>query len=261
MNPLFAPDLFTGRTVLVTGGGTGIGYAVARELGRLGACVVLASRTRETLAAAAGRLNEEGISADWYPVNIRNEGEVAALFDEMGRRGLNPDILINNAGGQFEAAALDITPNGFRAVVDLNLTGTWLMSQAFAHRVKAGSGQARIINIVLSIDGGSPRYAHAAAARAGVINMTKTLATEWAPLGITVNAVAPGIIGTSGLDRYDKAKIDAAIAALPIKRSGEPVEIAQAVAFLASPAGGYITGTTLFVDGGKHLARPVAAPE
>jgi peroxisomal trans-2-enoyl-CoA reductase len=135
------------------------------------------------------------------------------------------------------------------------------MSQAFAHQVKAGSGQARIINIVLSIDGGSPSYAHAAAARAGVINMTKTLATEWAPLGITVNAVAPGIIRTSGLDRYDKAKIDAAIAALPIKRSGEPLEIAQAVAFLVSPAGGYITGTTLFVDGGKHLARPVAAPE
>jgi citronellol/citronellal dehydrogenase len=91
--------------------------------------------------------------------------------------------------------------------------------------------------------------------------MTKTLATEWAPLGITVNAVAPGIIRTSGLDRYDKPNIDAAIAALPIKRSGEPVEIAQAVAFLASPAGGYITGTTLFIDGGKHLARPVAAPE
>jgi NAD(P)-dependent dehydrogenase (short-subunit alcohol dehydrogenase family) len=112
-----------------------------------------------------------------------------------------------------------------------------------------------VINIVLSIESGSPGYAHAAAARAGVINLTKTLAAEWASHGLTVNAVAPGTVRTSGLDQYDPAAIAAAVQSLPIKRMGEPLEVAQAVAFLASPAGDYITGTVLFLDGGKQLAR------
>ena len=119
----------------------------------------------------------------------------------------------------------------------------------------AGAGGGRIINIVLSIEGGSPGYAHAAAARAGVINLTKTLAIEWAPHGITVNAVAPGTIRTSGLEQYDPVAIEAAIDELPIRRMGEPAEVARAVAYLASPAGDYMTGTVLFVDGGKQLAR------
>ena len=259
MTDIFAPGLFSGRTALITGGGTGIGFAIARELGTLGAAVVIAARNAERLAAASSRLAGEGIDAAWHQVDIRNEKQVAALFDALVAEGRLPDILINNAGGQFAAPAARISPNGFRAVVDLNLTGTWHMSQAFALRHIAGSGGGRIINIVLSIEGGSPGYAHAAAARAGVINLTKTLAIEWAPHGLTVNAVAPGTIRTSGLEQYDPAAIEAGVAVLPISRMGEPAEVAHAVAFLASPASDYVTGTVLFVDGGKQLAR--RAPE
>ena len=259
MTSVFAPGLFRGRTALVTGGGTGIGLAIARELGQLGAAVIIASRTAETLAAATARLSEEGIDADWHEIDIRDESQVAKLFDELDLRGRCPDILVNNAGGQFAAPAIDISANGFRAVVELNLTGTWQVLHAFGRRVISRGGGGRIINIVLSIEGGAPGYAHAAAARAGVVNLTKTLACEWASYDINVNAVAPGTIRTSGLDRYDPKSIELGVAALPIKRLGEPVEIAQAVAFLASPAGDYITGSTLVIDGGKHLARPAVA--
>ena len=261
MTSIFAPGLFAGRTALITGGGTGIGFAIAQELGALGAAVVIAARTTERLSAAAARLAADGIDSSWHQVDIRNEKQVAALFDALAAGGRLPDILVNNAGGQFDAPALRISPNGFRAVVDLNLTGTWHMSQAFASRRIAGAGGGRIVNIVLSIEGGSPGYAHAAAARAGVINLTKTLATEWAPHGITVNAVAPGTIRTSGLDQYDPAAIEAAIERLPIRRMGEPTEVARAVAYLASPAGDYVTGTLLFVDGGKQLARRAPAKD
>jgi len=253
---IFAAGLFRGRTALITGGGTGIGLAIARELGRLGASVVIAARRRDILDGAASELCEAGIDATALTLNIRDELAVEALFEELAARELTVEILVNNAGGQFTAAALDISANGFRAVVDLNLNGTWHMCQAFARRLVARGSGGRIINIVLSIDGGASGYAHAAAARAGVINLTKTLAVEWAPHGILVNGVAPGTIRTSALDQYDRSTLDAAVAALPVKRMGEAIEVARAVAFLASPGGDYITGTTIFVDGGKHLARP-----
>jgi NAD(P)-dependent dehydrogenase (short-subunit alcohol dehydrogenase family) len=261
MTAVFASGLFAGRTALVTGGGTGIGFAIAEELGALGASVIIAARDADRLAAASARLKDQGIDCTWHQVNIRDEKQVAAIFDALAADERLPDILVNNAGGQFEAPALRISPNGFRAVVDLNLAGTWHMSQAFAKRRIEGPGGGRIVNIVLSIEGGSPGYAHAAAARAGVINLTKTLALEWAPHGLTVNAVAPGTIRTSGIDQYDPARIQAGVAALPIKRMGEPREVARAVAFLASPAGDYVTGATLFVDGGKHLARRPATTD
>ena len=255
MATVFATGLFEGSTALVSGGATGIGFAIAELLGSLGASIVIASRNAERLAAASAKLTEIGIENEWHSVDIRNDTQVSALFDTLAQRGRFPAILVNNAGGQFAAPALQISPNGFRAVVDLNLAGTWNMSRAFtAGRIAQGGG-GRIVNIVLSIDSGSPGYAHAAAARAGVINLTKTLAAEWAPHGLTVNAVAPGTIRTSGLDQYDPSAIDAAVQSLPIKRMGEPLEVAQAVGFLASPAGDYITGTVLFVDGGKQLAR------
>jgi NAD(P)-dependent dehydrogenase (short-subunit alcohol dehydrogenase family) len=253
---IFAAELLRGRTALVTGGGTGIGLAIAHELGRLGAAVVIAARRREVLDVAASELRQEGIDATALPLNIRDERAVKALFDELASRGLAVDLLVNNAGGQFAAVAHDISANGFRAVVDLNLNGTWHMCHEFARRAVARGSGGRIVNIVLSIEGGASGYAHAAAARAGVINLSKTLATEWAPHGILVNCVAPGAIRTRALDQYDRTALDAAVAALPVKRLGEAIEVARMVAFLASPGGDYITGTTIFVDGGKHLARP-----
>lgn len=256
--PIFAPGLLAGRTALVTGGGTGIGFAVAEELGGLGARVILAARTAERLDEAAARLRDAGIDAAAELVNIRREEEVAALFDRIADRFGAPDILVNNAGGQFAAPALDISANGFRAVVDLNLNGTWHMSKAFAlRRIAAGTADAqpggRIVNIVLSLFNGLPHMVHAGAARAGVVNMTKSLALEWGRHRITVNAIAPGIIDTPALAQYDMGELKDAVQRLPIKRMGTPREIALAVAYLVSPAGDYVTGTTLIVDGGEHM--------
>lgn len=250
---IFAPGLLVGRTALVTGGATGIGLAIARELGRLGARIVIAARNEERLEAAAAALRERGIEVHAQPVNIRREDEVEALFQAIDQHVGLPDILVNNAGGQFAAPALDITPNGFRAVVDLNLNGTWLMSKAFAARAVATGQGGRIVNIVLSLFSGTPGMVHSGAARAGVINMTKTLAVEWGRHGITVNAIAPGTIDTEGLLQYDMAALEREMQRLPIKRMGTAREVALAVVYLVSPAGDYLTGTTLVVDGGDHL--------
>jgi len=251
--PIFAPGLFAGRRALVTGGGTGIGLAIARELGGLGAHVVLAARTAATLEKAAAELRAEGIAADWLPVNIRKEAEVEDLFDRLEREHGPADILVNNAGGQFFGRALDISPNGFRAVVDLNLQGTWHMCRAFGTRAIAAGRGGRIVNIVLSLENGMPGYAHSAAARAGVMNLAKTLAVEWGRKGITINNVAPGTIETAALAQYDMAALKAEAARLPVDRFGTPREVALAVAYLASPAADYTTGTTLYVDGGETL--------
>jgi NAD(P)-dependent dehydrogenase (short-subunit alcohol dehydrogenase family) len=255
---IFAAGLLAGRTALVTGGATGIGLAIARELGGLGARVVIAARDVERLEAAAAALRERGIEVYAHPVNIRKEAEVEALFHAVDQHVGLPDILVNNAGGQFAAPALDITPNGFRAVVDLNLNGTWLMSKAFAARAVAAGQPGRIVNIVLSLFSGTPGMVHSGAARAGVVNMTKTLAVEWGRHGITVNAIAPGTIDTEGLAQYDATEIEAGLKRQPIKRMGSAREVALAVAYLVSPAGDFITGTTLILDGGDHLMGAAA---
>jgi NAD(P)-dependent dehydrogenase (short-subunit alcohol dehydrogenase family) len=249
----FKPGLFKGRSALVTGGGTGIGFAIARELGRLGARVLIAARDQARLEAAAQALRDEDIDATFLPLNMRDEAQVAAVFERLKAEGALPDILANNAGGQFAADPLAITPNGFRAVVDLNLTGTWLVTRAWGERVIAAGRGGKVVSIVLSLESGLPDMVHAGAARAGVINMTKSLAVAWGPRGITVNAIAPGTIDTPALEGYDSAEIADWTQRLPIKRLGRPEEVAQAVAYLASPAGDYITGTTLFLDGGEHL--------
>lgn len=252
-HPIFQSRLFCGHTVLISGGGTGIGFAIASLFGDLGARVLLAARDQERLQQATALLAERNIDALAYSVNIRHEQEIAALFDKFAADGCPPDILINNAGGQFASPALDISPNGFRAVVDLNLTGTWLMSHAFAHSTQRHGQSGRIVNIVLALESGIPGMAHAAAARAGVVNLTKTLAWEWAPLGLTVNAIAPGTVRTAALAQYDDTQLLADVAALPLARMAEPEEVAMAAAYLASPAASYITGITLSLDGGEHL--------
>lgn len=253
--PIFAPNLLSGKLALVTGGGTGIGFATARELGSLGARIVLAARDLERLEQAAAALRGEGIEAHAHAVNIRDEDAVDALFEAVVERHGLPDILVNNAGGQFEAPAVKISANGFRAVVDLNLNGTWHMCSAFGRRLMESSKPGDIVNISIVTNNGSPGYAHASAARAGVINLTKTLAREWGRAGIRVNAVAGGTIDTPALAQYDRAALDAGIARLPIAREGTVREMALAVVFLVSPAGAYTTGSTLDVDGGEHMGE------
>jgi NAD(P)-dependent dehydrogenase (short-subunit alcohol dehydrogenase family) len=253
--PIFAPGLFTGRHVLVTGGGTGIGFAIAEEFGALGARVTIAARTEERLKAAADKLRAGGIDAAWFPVNIRKEDEVARLFETVEReRGL-PDFLVNNAGGQFTADALDITPNGFRAVMDLNVQGTWHMCRSYAGRAIALGRPGCIVNMVFADIQGMPRFAHGAAARAAIVNLTKTLAMEWGHRGIRVNAIGLGSIATEALKQYSKSDSGRDDSGLPIPRLGEPREVALAAAYLCSPAADYITGTVLTIDGGQSLIQ------
>lgn len=251
-NTLFKENLFKGKTALITGGGTGIGFAITQLLGLLGARVSIAARTIDVLKEAQEKLSYKGIDCATYELNIRDDKQVADFFEKLSAENQLPDLLINNAGGQFEAAAIEISANGFRSVIDLNLNGTWHMSSNYGKACIAQQKPGCIINIVLCCGSGMPNMVHAGAARAGVINMTKTLANEWAPL-IRVNAVAPGTIKTSGLDQYNQEELQKAIARLPVKRMGEPEEVAQAVAYLCSPAANYITGTTLEIDGGEHL--------
>jgi NAD(P)-dependent dehydrogenase (short-subunit alcohol dehydrogenase family) len=252
-HPIFAPNLLSGKLALITGGGTGIGFATARELGSLGARVIVAARDFERLEKAVAALKSEGIEAHAHAVNIRDENEVNALFEAVVDQYGLPDILVNNAGGQFEAPAVEISANGFRSVVDLNLNGTWHMSSAFGRRLLEAGRAGDIVNIAIVVNNGSPGYAHASAARAGVINLTKTLAREWGHAGIRINTIAGGTIDTPGLEQYDRAALDAAIEKLPITREGTAREMALAVVYLVSPAGAYTTGSTLDVDGGEHL--------
>ncbi len=253
MVQVFNTELFAGKRVLVTGGGSGIGLAIARCFGQLGADVIIAARDESRLQQAAESLKEEGVQVETCSVNIRDQDSVAALFSGLSEQKKPVDVLVNNAGGQFTAQALDISANGFRSVVDLNLQGTFLMSQTYAKHCQAHHQGGCIVNIVLCLEQGIPGMAHASAARAGVVNLTKTLAWEWADLGIRVNAVAPGTIETDGLDNYDPENLQQSVEKLLIKRMGSPAEVGQSVAFLASPAASYITGVCLAQDGGEHL--------
>ena len=252
---VFRAGLFEGRTALVTGGGSGIGFAIAEYLGELGARLVLMGRTPERLDDAVARLGQAGITALARPGNIRDEGEVAAVFAGLEADGALPDILVNNAGGQFSAEALDISANGFRSVTDLNLNGTWHMTSAFGQMAKRLGRGGSVVNIVLAAARGLPGYVHGAAARAGVINMTMTLAIEWAPLGIRINCIAPGSVDTEALAQYGADAPSRWAKHIPLQRLGEPREVAAAVAFLAGPAGDYITGVTLPLDGGSDIRR------
>lgn len=254
---IFRPDLFAGQTYLVTGGGTGIGRAVAHELASLGAHVVLAARTAENLERVAGEIRAAGGSAGHFVCNIREEEQVRALFDYvLAERGALHG-LVNNAGGQFVSPAEMISLKGWRAVVETNLTGTFLMCrEAFNRHMEAHGGA--IVNMLIEMWRGFPGMAHSAAARAGIENLTKTLAVEWARAGVRVNAVAPGLIASSGLDRYPEAvrpMIEQNVRDIPLKRMGTEAEVSAAIVFLLSPAAAFITGESIRIDGGGSLWR------
>ena len=251
---VFAPNLLIGTHALITGGGTGIGFGCALELGSLGARITIVARREEVLQDASQRLSKEGIDAAWFQLNIRDN---AAVEDVMSRivaeRGL-PDHLLNNAGGQFSARADAISANGFQAVMDLNVQGTWQMCRSFAAAHRDANKPGRIINIVFPHTDAMERFAHAAAARAAVVNLTKTLALEWGSDGLLVNAVGPGPVMTEALTQYDELESGASrIHQLPVPRWGTPQDVAGLVAFLLSPAGDWITGSFFPIDGGAQL--------
>ena len=254
---IFRADLFAKQTVIVTGGGSGIGRAIAHELASLGAHVVLAGRRSTKLNRVQAEITAQGGSASSYVCNIRDEAQVIRLLEATLAEGNGLYGLVNNAGGQFLSAAQSISLKGWRAVIETNLTGTFLMCRE-AFNQWLGDHGGVIVNIVIEMWRGFPGMAHSAAARAGVVNLTKTLAVEWARAGVRVNSVAPGLIRSSGLQHYGQAMqplIDQMIENVPAKRMGTESEIAAAVTFLLSPAAAYISGETLKVDGASSLWR------
>ena len=267
---VFAPELFKDRTVLVTGGGRGIGREIALAFAKLGANCVIASRNPEHLKTTQKEIEELGVQCLMVPTNIRDlesvDGMVAAALEKFGKI----DFLINNAGGQFPSNPLDISDNGWRSVVDLNLNGTWNVTNRVGKHMVANEFGA-IVNIVhiYSYNRGAPDFPHSGAARAGVVNLAKSLAFHWAAHNVTVNSVAPGTINTAGVREEEFAASDKddyeslATAAVPAKRLGEADETAALCVFLCSPAARYINGADLVVDGGNFLGSwvPIIEPD
>ena len=275
---MFRPGLLDGQVALVTGGGSGIGYGIAQLLGELGASVAIASRNAERLAAAAGTLGAAGATVTAHPVDVRDPERVKAVVEDVRSRHGRIDLLVNNAAGNFYVPSESMSANAWRSVLEIDLFGTFHCSQAVFPVMKAQGG-GRIVSISMTLHyRGWPMMAHATAAKAGIDALTRTLAVEWAPHGIRVNAVAPGPIPTEGVRRAfappaaavagtgapatapdlfgpetEKAMAAHAKRAIPLGRFGDPKDIAQMVAYLASPAGDWITGAIFVVDGGEWL--------
>lgn len=249
---VFAADLLAGQVALVTGGGTGLGRVIAQGLAEAGADLLLAARRIETLDVSAAEIRAStGRRVETCTVNIRHRDTVEALAARSVELFGRIDMLINNAGGQFPQRARDFSPKGWHAVIDTNLTGTWNMTQVFGNQMLDGAGGS-ITNVIAVVGRGFPGIAHTAAARAGVLELARTLAIEWGPK-VRVNCVAPGAIQTEAFaDTYDPG-VAAFMEGLPIPRFGTREEIANAVVFLASPASTYITGEILYVAGGQQL--------
>jgi citronellol/citronellal dehydrogenase len=252
---IFAPGILAHQVAVITGGGSGIGLATALEMMRLGAKVAICGRSAEKLESAKAQLAAAGSADRVYTAacDIREPAQVEAFIKGVIGAFGRLDILVNNAGGQFPSPAQHISPNGFLAVVRNNLAGTFHMCREVANQWMIPNKGGRIVNVIANIYRGFPGMVHTGAARAGVENMTMTLAVEWAQFNILVNAVAPGIILSSGTAQYPPQLLERGVQETPLKRAGTVDEVAASIVFLASPAAQYITGATLRVDGAQSL--------
>lgn len=253
MDQLFTDGLFADEVVLITGGGTGIGLVSATEMGLLGAKIAICGRRPDPLQSAVSELEKKGIEAFGAPCDIREPEAIAAYVDAVLERFGRIDVLINNAGGQFPTTAEALSPKGFAAVIRNNLVGTWSMTHAVATKAMIPAKRGRIVNVIAQIIRGFPGMVHTGAARAGVDNMTKTLAVEWALHGIRVNAVAPGVIVTSGTKQYPPELLDNAEKSNPLKRLGTAEEVSHLITYLASRYADFIAGQTFYIDGGASI--------
>jgi NAD(P)-dependent dehydrogenase (short-subunit alcohol dehydrogenase family) len=251
LETVYRPGLLEGKVFVVSGGGSGIGRGIVYLLARLGADVMICGRRQAMLdETASGVRRHVGREVATHAMTIREPDQVQALIGTTIERFGRLDAVVNNGGGQFPQNAIDFSVKGWKAVIDTNLNGAWYMMQAAARTWRDRGTPGSIVNIVATVWRGMPQVAHTTAARAGVIYLSKTLATEWAPLNIRVNCVAPGSIATSGLNVYPDGAVDRFANTNPMKRLGDVQDIAQAVVYLSSNSGKFVTGETLIVDGG-----------
>jgi NAD(P)-dependent dehydrogenase (short-subunit alcohol dehydrogenase family) len=243
---------------LVTGGGTGLGLAIAQHFGREGYDLVIASRSKVHLEHGVRMILKTGARVLSVPTDVRSSEQVDSLIERIRREYGRLDVLVNNAAGNFIVPSERLTPNGWRAVVGIVLDGTFYCSRAAFPLLRASPTPA-IVNIVAAYAWtAGPGTAHSAAAKAGVLALTRTLAVEWARYGIRVNAVAPGPIHTEGTDKQlwlSKELVERIEREIPMRRFGTADEIADAVSFLAGPRSSYVTGQVLPVDGGQWLGN------
>src|SRR5687768_233599 len=256
---------FDGEVVIVTGGGTGLGKAIATEFGRLGARVAIASRKPEHLDAGMSALSDIGADVMSVACDIRDPDQIAKCFDEIIAQWQMPSVLVNNAAANFPVPAEDMSPNAWRTVIDITLNGTFLMSREFARRHLAVGAPGSIINVGASYAWtGGPGFAHSAAAKAGIKNMTESLAVEWGPYGIQVNGLVPGLFPHEDMTDDIKGNLDRTSdkdGCQPAMRVGQRQELGWAATFLASPYARFISGHTLVVDGANWQRRSLTNPE
>lgn len=260
---IFRPGLFDGRVVLVTGGGTGIGRCIAHELASLGATVVVAARREEPLKQVVSEIEAAGGRAEFQQLDIRDPEAVDACLARLVEAHGHVDGVVNNAGGQFPVEAGELSPRGWNAVVDTNLNGTWWVSQAAFRHAFRPQGHGTIVNMVADVWMGAPGMVHTGAARAGVMNMTVTLAAEWATHGVRVNAIAAGPILTSGLATYPEElqrRSLEEVRVTPPSRLGTESEVSACAVFLLSPAAAYVSGEVMKVDGATSVHKNPVVP-
>lgn len=250
---VYGPDALAGKVMVVTGGAGGFGRAMAILFTRLGGQVAIGGRNEESLAATAQKVRDLiGVEPFYHPVNIRDPEGVNQFFDKVYERFGRIDTLVNNAGGQYPQEAIRYSKKGWLAVIDTNLNGTWWMMQEAAQRWEAHGHPGNIVNIVVPISRGIPQSAHTTAARAGIVYLSKTVSTEWAPLKIRVNCVAPGTIASEGFRHYEPAQVARFSKTNPLNELGDVWDVAQAVTYLSAQSGKFITGEVLTVDGGMQ---------